>query len=77
MADKLMYIPNDNTKITPSVSYNLRFKHVDTQFNKSTNQNSLKSPKLLSQQISKRYYRTLGTSIKKQPIVPPLSLSLL
>ena len=40
MADELMYIPNDDTKL----------KRI-TQLNKTTKQNSLKYPKLLSQRI--------------------------
>ena len=56
MPDKLMYIPNYNRhKITPSVDYNYSLKHFNTQLNKPTNQNSVKSPKLLSQQIRKCY----------------------
>ena len=47
MADKLMYIPNDDTQIIPSVDYKLWLKHLDTQFNDSTNQNSLKVPKVV------------------------------
>ena len=38
-------------------------KRLNTQPNKSTNQNSLKSPKLLSKQIRKRYHKTLETFI--------------
>ena len=38
-------------------------KRLNTELNKPTNHNSLKSPKLLSQQISKGYYKTLGTSV--------------
>ena len=32
---------------------------------KPTNQNSVKVPKVLNQQIRKRYYKTLGTSKEK------------
>ena len=35
-------------------------KRLKTQINESTNQNSPKSPKLLRQQIRKRYYKTFG-----------------
>ena len=37
MADKLMYIPNDDTKIPPSVDYNQWLKSLDTQLNEPTN----------------------------------------
>ena len=40
MVDKLMYFPNVNTlKITLSVDYNYKFKRLNTQLNKPTNQN--------------------------------------
>ena len=49
MADKLMYILNEELhKITPSVDYNSWLKCLDTQLNESTNQNSLKVPKVVS-----------------------------
>ena len=57
MADKLIYIPNNDTK-------KLRF---------SVNQNSQRSPKLLSERIRKHYYKTLGTSVINSPL-SPLSL---
>ena len=41
---------------------------------KMCNQNSLKSSKLLSQQIRKHNYKTLGTSVINSPLFP-LSLS--
>ena len=48
MTEKLIYIPNDNTQITPSsVYYNYWLKRLDTQFNDPTNQNLVKIPKLL------------------------------
>ena len=31
LADKLMYIPNNDTQITPSVYYNYWLKRYDTQ----------------------------------------------
>ena len=53
-----------NLKITTSVA--------ETFFPlKSMNQNLIKVPKLLSQQIRKRYYKTLGTSVIKIPMSPP------
>ena len=44
---------------------------MNTQLNESTYQNSLKSPKLLSQRIRKRYYKTLGTGVINSPMTPP------
>ena len=40
IADKLMYIPNDDTHDTPSIDENLWSKRLNTQLNESTNQNS-------------------------------------
>ena len=34
-------------KITPSLDYNLWLKHLVTQLNKPTNQNSIKVPKVV------------------------------
>ena len=45
MADKLMHIPNDDTKIRPYVDCNLSLKRLDTQLNELTNHNSIKAPK--------------------------------
>ena len=70
MADKLMYFPNDNTQITPSVDLNQLLKRLNTQLNKPTNQNSPKSPKLLSQRIRKRNLKTLGTSVPSLSLIP-------
>ena len=39
------------------------------------NQQIKKSPKLLSQQIRKVCYKTLGTSVKNSPMSPPFLLS--
>ena len=36
MADKLMYIPNDNTQITPSVDYNKVVETCGIQFDESS-----------------------------------------
>ena len=54
-------------KIIPSVDYNKWLKRLDTQLNELTNQNSIKSPKLLSQLIRKRYYKILETSVINNP----------
>ena len=48
MADKLMYIPNDDTQITPFVNYNKLFKRLDTKLNEPTNQNLIKFPKVVN-----------------------------
>ena len=45
-------------EITPSVDENYWLKRLNTQLKESANQNFLKSPKLLSQPIRKRYYKT-------------------
>ena len=42
-------------KIPSSVDYSYWLKRFDTQRNESSNQNSLKVPKVLTQQIRKRY----------------------
>ena len=59
-----MYIHNDDKQ-------NYRFSklkllvemYVNTQLNKTTNQNPMKSPKLLSQRLRKLYNKTLGTRV--------------
>ena len=58
-----MTIVNDDTHNYPFRFYNWWLKRFDTQFNKSINRNSIKSPKLLNQQIRKRYDKTLGTCV--------------
>ena len=47
---------------------------MNTQLNEPTSQNLLKPPKSLSQRMRKRYYKTLGTRVKKNSPLPPLSL---
>ena len=42
-----MYIPNYDT-YTPSVDYNNWLKHLDTQLNEPTNQNSIKVLKVVN-----------------------------
>ncbi len=73
MADKLMYITNDDTQNYNFRKKNLQLKRLNTKLNESTNQTSLKSLKLLSQRIGKRYYKTLETSAINSPL-SPLSL---
>ena len=48
MADKLIYMPNDDTQITPSV-YLKWLRRINIQLNETTYQNSLLSPKLFKQ----------------------------
>ena len=55
-------------KITLYVEW---LKRLDTLLNELTNQNSNKSPKLLSQRIRKRYNKTLRTSVINIPMSPP------
>ena len=75
MADKFMlYIPKEDTQNITSVDYDQWLKRWDTQLTEPTNQN-LKSPKMLSQQIIKRNYKTLGTSAINNSMIPS-SLSL-
>ena len=63
MGYKLTYNPNNDTQITPSVDYNQWLKRLNTQLNELTNKNSMKVPKVVSQQIKKRYYKTLVASV--------------
>ena len=60
MAYKLMYIPNDDTQ---HFLFNYWQKRLDTQLNESTNQNSLRVPKVVKPTNKKRYYKTLETSV--------------
>ena len=60
-------------KITPSVDYNKWLKHLDIEIIEPINQ---KSPKLISKQIRKRWYKALGTSVMNSSL-SPLSLPLL
>ena len=56
-----MYIPNDDKQNYPFCRLELVVE---------TNQNLLKSPKLVSQRIRKRYYKILGTSVINSPLSP-------
>ena len=66
MANKLMYIPNDNTQNYHSCRLQLV---VDTQLNKSTNQNSVK---VVKQTKKKMLSKNFGDQCNKQAIVPSL-----
>ena len=67
MADKLMYIPNNDTQNYLLCRFQLR--RLDTQLNEPTGQIQQKSPKLLSQR--KLYCITLGTSVINSPLSTP------
>ena len=71
-----MFIPNDYTQNYPFCRLQLGVETFEIQLFEPINYNSLKSAKLLSQQI-RRYYKTLGTSVIKSPICPPSVLMLL
>ena len=51
-------------------SVNQWLERLNTQLNDPTNQSSLKSPKMLSQQRRKRYYKTLGTGVINSSLSP-------
>ena len=59
-----MYIPSDDTQNYPFCRLKLLVETFNTEMNESANQKLLKSPRLLSQPIRKRCYKTLGTSDK-------------
>ena len=69
MSDKLMYIPNDDTK-NSFCTLKLMVETFEHSTYKSTNHNSLKSPKMLSQRKRKLYYKTLGTSVINSSLSP-------
>ena len=71
MDDKLMYISNDETQITPFLDYNQKLKCFESKLNESTNQNSTKVPKLFGQRFRKRYNKTLGTVLINGLMSPP------
>ena len=55
MAEKLLHIPNDETQNYTFCRSKLVVETFETLLNELTNQNSLKSPKLLGQRTRKRY----------------------
>ena len=59
MADKFMYIPNDDTQ-NYTVGYNYWLNLLETQLNQPTNHNSIKIPKVVKLTKRKRYYKTLS-----------------
>ena len=61
--------PNDKKQDYKFCRLNLVVETFE-QLNALTNQNTLKSPKLLSQRMRKFYYKTLGTSVIKNLFSP-------
>ncbi len=57
MAEKLIYITNDDTQTFCRLQ--LVVEHLNTQLNEheQTNKNSIEFPKMLCQRIRKRYYK--------------------
>ena len=75
MAYKLLNIPNDDTQNYPSCRLQFvvgTFGHLT----KPTNQNLLKTPKMLSQRLRKDYQNHLGTSVINSPLSPSFLLIL-
>ena len=70
MADKLMYIPNDDTQTYPFCRLQYRLKRLDFQLNEPANQNSIKGTKVFKPTNKKRYYKTLRTSVINSLNVP-------
>ena len=75
MADKLIYIPNDIGQYYPfsRLQFLHWLKRLNTQLNEPNNKNSMKVPKLLSQQKKKTLSLNFGNLCNKQPNVPSLS----
>ena len=71
MADKLMYIPNEDIQNTLSVDYDQCLKPLDTQLNEPTNQNLIKVPKVVQPTNKKTFLMTLGTSVINIPMYTP------
>ena len=55
-------------KISSSVDYNYWLNRLDTQLNESTNQNSLKVPKVVKLTNNKTSLKILGTNAIKSPL---------
>ena len=71
MADKFIYIPNDDTQNYPFCTLKLVFETFDLI--KQANQNSIKVLKVLSQR-RKKLLQNFEDSCTGQPIITPLSL---
>ena len=70
---QLMYIPNDDTQSFPFCKLQLFIETFGHSLNESTNQNSLKVPKVVKPTNQKTLLKTLETSV----ICSPLSLTFL
>ena len=78
MADKLMYIPNDDTQNYPFCRLQLLVKMFGhSTFRTKQSKFNNKSPKLSSQWIRKSYYKTLGTKVINSPMPPPSQTTIL
>ena len=69
MADKLLYIPNEDTQNYPFCRLQLvvlTFGHSEMNLS-----NFYKSPQSFKANERKRYYKTLGTSVINNPLSPP------
>ena len=66
MADRLMYIPNDETQNYPFCRLQLV-----VALNEPTNQNSMKVLKVVKPTNKKIYYKALRTSVINSPFSPP------
>ena len=67
MVDKLMYIHNDDTQNYPFFRLQLVVETSVTELNKTTNQNSIKDPKVVEPTNNK----TFGASVINSPMYPP------
>ena len=73
MADKLIFIPNDDAQNFPLLylDYNQWLKYLKYY---QPIKIQLKFPNLLSQRMRKHYNKTIGTSVINSPMSPPPSL---
>ena len=71
MADKLMYVLNEDKQITP-LDYNQGLKRLVTQLNESTNLNLVKVPKVVKPTKKKTLLKIFGDQCNKKPNVPSL-----
>ena len=71
MADKLMYILNDDTQNYPFLRLQIVSKGLNIQLNETTNHNILKDPKVVEATIKKTDFKTLGTIVVNSLTSPP------
>ena len=71
MADKLMYVLNEDKQITP-LDYNQRLKRLVTQLNELTNLKLVKVPKVVKPTNKKTLLKNFGDQCNKKPNVPSL-----